>query len=113
MPARSGFPKALAELQRQSGNPTGRLSGKVRPERARSDVKVQFDKTPFWPAFDQLLDQAGLTIYPYSEERAIYVVAATEKKRTDAGRVCCNGSFRFEPTGIVARRDLRSPRMRR
>ena len=30
-------------------------------------LKVHFDKKPFWPALDQVLDQAGLTVYPFGE----------------------------------------------
>jgi hypothetical protein len=67
---------------------------------------VHFDKTPFWPALDQVLDQAKLTIYPYAERRAIHVVA-TDAKRPRFGRASYSGLFRCEAINIAARRDLR------
>ena len=56
------------------------------------------------------MDQAGLTLYPYAEQRAIGVVAASGEKRiARVGRASYSGPFRFEPVSIVARRDLREP----
>jgi hypothetical protein len=98
--------KALAEFERQSGNSIVDYRKAFHQPATDPNLKVHFDKTPFWPALDQLLEWAGLTIYPYSERRAIYVVAATGKKRPAAGRICYRGPFRFEPINIVARRDL-------
>ena len=91
------------------GQPTGRLSRKVRPTCARINVSVHLDRTPFWPALDQLLDRAGMTVYPYSDQRAIAVIDAGGRKRTAAGHVCYSGPLRFETTDITARRDLRTP----
>lgn len=95
--AQSG--NAIVDYRRQFGQPV-----------ADPTLTVGFDKTPFWPALDKLLDQAGLTIYPYAKQRAISVVTALGDKRTDrAGQVSYSGPFRFEAIAIVARRDLRDP----
>ncbi len=57
-----------------------------------------------------MLDQAGLTVYPFSEQAAIKVVAAPgEKPVARVGRACYVGPFRIEPTAVTARRDLRQP----
>ncbi len=109
--------QVLAELQRQSGNTIvdhrGMEGGK--PSDAGPDLKVDFDKTPFWPALDQVLDQAGLTVYPFAatgEKAVISVVAlpntAPQISRAHrVGRASYNGPFRFAVASVVARRDFR------
>jgi hypothetical protein len=99
--------KIIAAFERQSGNAI--IDGRERLGQPESDplLKVGFDKTPFWAALDELLDQAGLSVYPYSERPAIEIVAETENRRARHGRACYSGPFRIEPTEIVARRGLR------
>jgi hypothetical protein len=59
---------------------------------------------------DRLLDQAGLTIYPYAKQCAIGVVAALgQKPPARFGRASYSGPFRFEASSVVARRDLLQP----
>ena len=54
--------KVLAELQKQSGNPI--VDGRKQMGQPATDpeLKVDFDKTPFWKALDTVLDQAGLSV---------------------------------------------------
>lgn len=102
--------KILEAFQTQSGNRIVDYRRQFGQPSADPALAVDFDKTPFWPALDQLLDQAGLTIYPYAKERAISVVSALGDKRADrAGHVSYSGPFRFEAIAVVARRDLRDP----
>ena len=100
--------KILAELQRQSGNTivdSREKSGQPAPD---PTLKVSFDKKPFWQALDQVLDQAGLTVYLFAEKPAINVVPSPgEKPTASKGRISYSGPFRFEPTSVLARRDLR------
>jgi hypothetical protein len=100
--------KILATFQEQSGNTIvdyRRQFGQPAPD---PKLTIKFGKTPFWPALDRLLDRAGLTIYAYGQPHAISVVAASsERRKLPAGRIGYSGPFRFEPTSIVARRDLR------
>jgi len=100
--------KILAELRRQSGNTIVDHREKSGQPAADPTLKVSFDKTPFWQALDQVLDQAGLTVYPFAERAAINVVAMPgEKPTARKGRACYSGPFRFEPISVLARRDLR------
>jgi hypothetical protein len=100
--------KALAEFSRQSGNKIVDYRDSFGQPTPDVTVKVNFDKAPFWAALDQMLDQAGLTLYPFGEQPVVNVVAATEKHPSPrAGRACYSGPFRFEPVRIVARRDPR------
>jgi hypothetical protein len=87
---------AIVDCRRQFGQPA-------------SDPKltISFERTPFWPALDQLLDRAGLTVYPYGQRQAVGLLAASDRQRPAAGRVSYSGPFRFEPLAVVARRDLR------
>ncbi len=106
--------EVLAALQRQSGNKIVDDREKNGQPADNPALKVAFDKTPFWPALDRALDQAGLTVYPFGEQAALAVVALPSgaapggKRVARAGHACYSGPFRFEPVRILARRDLRA-----
>ena len=102
--------KIIAAFQQQSGNAI--IDGRGRFGQPATDppLKVKFDKTPFWPALDQVLDQAGLT------RLSVFRAAGDPDRRRRAdnrrarhGRACYSGPFRIEPTDVVARRGLRRP----
>ena len=98
----------LIAFQRQSGNAIVDYRRQFGQPVTDPKLTVHFDKTPFWPALDQLLDQAGLTLYLYAQPRTIGVVAAWGQKRGErVGHASYSGPFRFEPVSLVARRDLR------
>jgi hypothetical protein len=100
--------KVLAALQRQSGNTIVDARERSGQPAADPKLKLNFVKTPFWPALDQVLDQTGLTIYPFGEKPAVEIVPSpTGRSAAAKGRVAYSGPFRFEPVGIEARRDLR------
>jgi hypothetical protein len=110
------FKTVLAEFQRQSGNSIvdNRSHGEAPPDTG-PNLKVNFDKMPFWQALDQMLDQAGLGVYPFAEkgEKALISVVALPSKGAAitptrrVGHASYSGPFRFEPASIVARRELR------
>lgn len=89
----------LAELEKQSGNAIGDAPTNPR-------LSVAFDRTPFWPALDQLLGQAGLTHDSHGQDAEIGIVAASASRR---GRASYSGPFRFEPTKIFVRRNSSRP----
>ena len=97
----------LAAFEQQSGNRIVDYRRKFGQPATDMELKIDFERTPFWPALDRVLDQAGLTVYPFAERRAIGVIAKVGGKQTARfGRACYSGPFRFEATSIVARRDL-------
>ncbi len=119
--------KILAEFQRQSGNTIVDQRGKRgdgEPEVPSPMLKVNFDKTPFWQALDQLADQAELGVSPFTEKAAISLTTLPNGGTllltgtpatagvSRVGRACYSGPFRFEPVTVVARRDLRGSRLR-
>ncbi len=99
--------KVLAAIQEQSGNAIVDYRRQFGQPASDPPLTLRFDKTPFWPALDQLLDEARLTLYPYAQQGAIGIVAAAGAKRVArVGRASYSGPFRFEAVRIVARRDL-------
>ncbi len=103
--------KVLDALKKQSGNAIADSREKMGQPVTDPKLKLKFDKTPFWPALDQVLDQAGLTLYPFAEQSGLSVVAAPPGQATvpRSGRASYVGPFRIEPVEVVARRDLRQP----
>jgi hypothetical protein len=98
----------LRAFQDQSDNTIVDYRQKFGQPATDSKQTIQFDKTPFWPALDRLLDQSGLTIYPYGQPDAISLIAALPKKSpARVGHASYSGPFRFEPIAVIARRDPR------
>jgi hypothetical protein len=101
--------KVLAAISQQSGNKV--VDARQRMGQPLDDpaVNAHFEKAPFWESLDQVLDQAGLTVYPYGEADAISIVAKPNKRwsRVKQGIYC--GPFRLEPLRVQAERDLREP----
>jgi len=101
---------ALAELQRQTGNRIVDFRQRFGQQASDPQLSLAFEKTAFWPAFDSLLDQAGLTVYNFSGELgALAVVARDEHERNRAETGVYQGLFRFEVLRVQAVRDLRNP----
>lgn len=99
----------LRAFQEQSGNTIIDYRRKFGQPADNPQLSVQFDKTAFWPAFDRLLDQAGLSLYPFGQKRGLHVVAAVgERKGGRVGRATYSGPFRFEPLSTIAQRDLQT-----
>lgn len=102
--------KILAAFQQQSGNTIVDAREKLGQPAADTELNVKFDKTPFWPALDQVLDQAGLTLYPFAEQPGLSVVASLGAATgARSGPACYVGPFRIEPVEVTARRELRQP----
>jgi len=101
--------KILEAFQQQTGNKIADVRREAVPNVPDPELAVDFDKTPFWQALDQVLDQAGLSVYPYGEGRTVQVVKPSAEEGSRSKRACYRGPFRFEPVSIFAERDLRKP----
>ena len=97
----------LAEIQKQTGNTIVDYRADLGQEPTDAKLDVDFDKTPFWKALDDVLDQANLALYPYSGEEGAYVVNQTGRNAPDREWIVYSGIFRLEPVRIEAARDLR------
>lgn len=101
--------KVLAEISRQTGNAIHDSRGQLGQAQEDPKISIRFDKTPFWKALDEVLDQANLDVYPYGQQRAVTIVANPSAGLRRSGRASYSGPFRIEPTAIEARRSLRNP----
>jgi len=101
--------QVLAAIGQQTGNRIVDFRQRFGTPQTDPEVKADFQAAPFWPTLDRVLDQAGLTVYPYGEPQSICVVAgaAGHAKRSESGIYC--GPLRLEPLRIQAERDLREP----
>ncbi len=97
--------KIFAALQQQTGNKI--VYRPLGDQAEEPKLKVDFQKTPFWQALDQVLDKAELNVYPHPGQRAIQVVPWTEPDLRRADRASYSGPFRFEPVMIQTLRSLR------
>jgi hypothetical protein len=101
--------KVLAAFQEQSGNKIVDFRKRFGQEVTDTQLKVAFDKTPFWAALDQLLDQAKLSVYSFGEEGAICLVTRDDAQPPQGIAASYGGPFRFQPIRVVAVRELRDP----
>ncbi len=96
----------LTGIQEQTGNRIVlRDAGGLGGERK---LTVDFDGVSFWQALDELTQQAGLSVYPYGEDKAIALVARGEGSQARESLVSYSGPFRFEAIRVLAQRDLRA-----
>src|ERR1041385_4047138 len=87
----------LAEIARQTHNKiVNQLE--VEPQGAKAKVTVNFVKTPFWQALDDVLDQSKLTLYAFSSDGSLAVADRPAGKLPRASHVVYSGPFRLEPT---------------
>lgn len=100
----------LAAIEEQTGNKIVDLRSEFGQDVGDPKLKVEFDKTPFWPALDQVLDDAELTIYPYASEQGGLGITSRGESRVPRHRSAVySGAFRIEGTEFIAQRDLRDP----
>ena len=99
--------KVLAALAEQSGNKIVDFRSEFGQQATDPPLKVDFDKTSFWEALDQVLDQAEVRLYGFGEEKAINFVARGGPQRPRVGSACYSGPLRIEPIRMLARREFR------
>ncbi len=56
--------RVLAEIQKQTGNNIAAMPQAAEVPAVDPEIKVEFDKTPFWSALDQVLDQRNYRSIP-------------------------------------------------
>lgn len=100
--------KVIAAMTEQSGNKITDHREQFGQPADDLTVKVDFEKTPFWEALDKVLDQTGLTLYPFGEVPGLNIVAKPEKQLPFGKSAAYTGPFRFLPTQALANRELRT-----
>lgn len=97
----------LRQIEEQTGNRVVDQRGQLDQAVVDRPVTVELKDVPFWEAIDQVLDEAGLDIYPHSGEPSL---ALTARQRGAAPRwaaAAYAGPFRIEAVNINASRNLR------
>ena len=107
-PGEMPLSQVLAAISKQTGN----LIVDDRAEAGQTSddvlVRVDFDKTPFWPALDRVLDSAVLTVFDRGGERGLHLLNRPPATSPRAAQVQYAGPFRLEPLRFEAVRDLRN-----
>lgn len=98
----------LEAMSRQTGNHIVDYRDALGEAKTEVRLKVDFDKVPFWKALDAVLDQAELSLYPYSGERGAFVVNRPPGAGPRSNRASYAAIFRIEPVRFEAARDLRN-----
>ncbi len=73
-------------------------------------ITIELKDEEFWPAIDQILDQAKLGIYSYGGEEALSIVARGGDDGPRRSRAVYQGPLRFEVLDVQAQRSLRRPK---
>ncbi len=97
----------LSAIEKQTANKATDFRREFGQQPDKKTLNLAFDKTPFWPAFDQILDQAGLTIYQYAGALGLSLVNRPANALPRYNNGIYTGAFRVEATEVTARRDLR------
>ena len=94
-------------LEKQTGNRIVDLRDRFGQEITNPEIDVDFDRTPFWQALDDVLARTDTTVYPFPGEAAVAIVNR-EAGQTPRNRwTAYAGAFRIEAVELLARRDLR------
>lgn len=102
--------QAAAAIATQTGNRLVDYRPRFMEQAGDPPIMLSLREAPFWEALDQVLDAAGLTLYPFPEERGALAYVNRPPgavRRAKLGHV--SGCFRFEPARLTAQRDLRNP----
>ena len=100
--------EAITSIQQQTGNVIVDFRERLNQNADGSKLLLDIVDQPFWMAFDQLADVAGISVYPFvGEARKLAIVSATETTTERFGRAAYEGLFRIEATQLACQRNLR------
>lgn len=100
--------EAIQQIQEQTGNRIVDFRERFGQPVDELEVHLALKKAPFWQAIQQLIEQANLSIYPYSGESMTLALVADDPNATSLPVYwSTDKAFRFAAVSAVARRDLR------
>ncbi len=104
--------KVLKAIEIQTGNQLidNREQQANGPGTKDARISIDLKNERFWPALDQILDQAQLGIYSYGGKDALSIVSRDTADGPRCGRADYNGPFRLEITEVQGQRNLRQPK---
>jgi hypothetical protein len=103
--------QVLEAMAAQTGNPIADHRQAFGQQQNETLLTVDFEKTPFWRALDNVLDQGGLTLYGFTGKRGAFVVSRPSDMAPRGRQACYAGVFRMQPLRFEAVRDLRNDKM--
>jgi len=99
----------LEEVHEQTGNRLVDYRDQFGQDIQSRKISLEIDDQEFWPAMDQILDQAGMSLYPFSGEEALAIIEREEGTTSRVGKASYSGPFRIEATNVIAQRGLHNP----
>jgi len=99
------LPELLQALQQQTGNPPVLL-----PQDAGQRLSVDWSGKDFWPALDEVLDQAQLSIADDGNRRRGLALQPAVEASSRRQRASYHGAFRTSPRRLQFNRDFNSSR---
>ncbi|MBX3431827.1 MAG: hypothetical protein KF847_00615 [Pirellulales bacterium] len=101
--------ETLAAIAKATGNQLVDYRNQFGQDSAPVRVTLSLQDVEFWPAVDQMLDDANLSPYAYSGDQGLGLVERGERELRRSGRAAYAGPFRLEATSVHAQRGLRVP----
>lgn len=112
--AAKGMPltDVIAAIEKQTGNRfidnREQQVEQANAKEVRIDIELKGES--FWPAIDQIFDQAKLGIYSYGGKDALSMVSRDPADGPRRVRAAYNGPFRLDITDVQGERNLRQPK---
>jgi hypothetical protein len=104
--------EVIAAIEKQTGNKfidnRDRQGDEANFKGAPIDIELKSER--FWPAVDQIFDQAKLGIYSYGGKDALSIVGRDPADGPRHGRAAYSGPFRLDITDVQAERSVRQPK---
>ncbi len=106
--------EVLAAIEKQTGN---RLSDTRQEQSKQAETKttrisIDLKNESFWPAIDQILDQADLGIDSDGGNDTLAIIARDPHDNPRHARAAYEGPFRLDVTDVQAERSLRQPQQK-
>lgn len=104
--------EVIAAIEKQTGNRfiDNREQQGEQTNAKDTRINIELKGEKFWPAVDQILDQAKLGIYAYGGKEALSIVARDAADSPRHKHAAYNGPFRLDITDVQAERSLRQPK---
>jgi hypothetical protein len=102
--------EAFKAIEKQTGNVMIDYREQFGGEGGDPKLKLSLTNVPFWKGVDEVLDQAGLTVYAYPERDGVAAISLPEGELPRGKRQASYaGAFRLEALEMMSRRSLRTP----
>jgi hypothetical protein len=102
----------IAAIEKQTGNKflDNREQQGEQADAKDTRINIELKDEQFWPAIDQIFDQAKLGIYSYGGKDALSIVARDAADSTRHKRAAYSGPFRLDVIDVQGERSLRQPK---